>query len=214
MVQGTRPAGLSITSNVNNASADGYACSFLRATEGEVGQLYVGAGTGLNIGTNTAHPIRLCANRFALPQNLASIEISANSTRDVSMNTNATITGNATVGGTLTITGALTTTAFYANKPWVGFSCISNVIIPSNSPGFSQSGISLTNTTTGTYTFTIPAHPRGTNYLVFVQQQASTASTTLVMYNANVISATSFVLYSKTTASVAVASSFYVYTVP
>ena len=150
--------------------------------------------------------IKLCTNRFASPQNVASIEISANSTRDVSINTNATVSGN------LTITGTLATTSFYANKPWVGFSC--NVIDPSNGLGFSQSGISLTNTTTGTYTFTIPTHPTGTNYLVFVQQQASTASTTLVMYNANVISATSFVLYSKTTASVAVASSFYVYTVP
>ena len=161
----------------------------------------------LNVCTNTARPIRLCANRFALPQNVASIEISG-TTRDVSINTNATVSGN------LTITGTLATTSFYANKPWVGFSCISNVIITSNSPGFSQSGISHTNTTTGTYTFTIPAHPRGRNYLVFVQQQASAASTTLVMYNANVISSTSVVWYSKTTASVAVASSFYVYTVP
>ena len=187
---------------------------FLRATEGEVGQLHVGAGTGLNIGTNTAHPIRLCANRFALPQNLASIEISANSIRDVSINTNATITGNATVGGTLTITGALTTTAFYAARPWAGLHCINNLMSATVSPGFSQAGVSLSRTVAGTYVFTIPAHPKGNQYMVFVQQQTSSAAIAIAVYGTLVSNSTTFTVFSKTTANVLVDSNFYVYTVP
>ena len=84
----------------------------------------------------------------------------------------------------------------------------------SGSPGFNQSGISFSSSTVGTYIFTIPTHPKGTNYLVFVQQQSSSAGTALALYATNVNSATQFTVYSKTTASVAVGSTFYVHTVP
>ena len=53
--------------------------------------------------------------------------------------------------------------------------------------------------------------------MVFVSQIASggtPSATPLSNYNVLVNSATSFTVYSKTTASVAVASNFYVYTVP
>jgi hypothetical protein len=60
----------------------------------------------------------------------------------------------------------------------------------------------------------MPAHPNGTNYQVFVQQITSAATTAIALYGTNVLTSTSFVVFSKTTANVASASSFYVYTLP
>ncbi len=122
-------------------------------------------------------------------------------------------TGNATINGTLNVTVALTTTAFYANKPWIGVSYTGS-IVPAGSPVLCQSGLSLNNSITGIYTFTIPTHPKGINYLVFVQQITASASTALALYGTNVVSATSLTVYSKTYLNAAVASNFYVYTVP
>ena len=64
LVQASKPGGLNLTSTVKNTAADGYASFSVMATENEVGQIYVGNGFGLNIGSNTAHPIRLCANSY------------------------------------------------------------------------------------------------------------------------------------------------------
>ena len=127
-----------------------------------------------------------------------------------------TVNSACSFGGNVTVTGALTTNSFYAIKPWVALR-YTGTITPAGSPGFNQSGITLTNSTTGTYTFTIPTHPKGTNYMVFVSQIASgtTASATAIAnYNVLVNSATTFTVYSKTSGSVVIASNFYVYTVP
>ena len=126
----------------------------------------------------------------------------------------AQITNNCTVGGDLTITGALTTTAFYASKPWAGFHCISNALSATVFPGFSQTGISLSRTVAGTYVFTIPAHPKGLQYMVFVQQQTASSTTAIAVYGTLVSRSTSFTVFSKTTANALVDSNFYVYTVP
>jgi hypothetical protein len=86
-------------------------------------------------------------------------------------------TGNATIGGTLTVTGALTTTAFYNAKFYCALLVVSNLMSATVFPGFAQSGVSLNKSATGTYTFTMPAHPRGTQYMVMVQARASSGTT-------------------------------------
>ena len=54
----------------------------------------------------------------------------------------------------------------------------------------------------------MPNHPQGVNYIVFVQQLATNATTTIAVYNTIVNSSTSFTVHSKTNASVALASNF------
>ena len=51
--------------------------------------------------TNTPHSISLSANRFTEPK-IASIEISGDGTKNVTIKTPLTITGDASLGGTLT----------------------------------------------------------------------------------------------------------------
>ncbi len=87
-------------------------------------------------------------------------------------------------------------------------------LVPLGSPGFCQTGVTVNTGTAGTYTFTIPAQPNGTNYMVFVQQIILTLGTAIAMYGTNIISSTSFTVFSKTTANSAVRFNFYVYTVP
>ena len=120
----------------------------------------------------------------------------------------AQITNSCTIGGTLTITGALTTTAFYASKPWAGFHCIANASSATVFPGVSQTGISLSRTVAGTYVFTIPAHPKGLQYGVFVQQQTAAPATAIAVYGTLVSSSTSFTVFSKTTANALVDCNF------
>ena len=81
-------------------------------------------------------------------------------------------------------------------------------------PGFSQAGVSLSRTGAGTYVFTIPAHPKGLQYMVFVQQQTAAPAPAIAVYGTLVSSSTSFTVFSKTTANAMVDFSFYVYTVP
>ena len=118
------------------------------------------------------------------------------------------------MGGNTTITGTLSTTSFFGDKPWVATKLNSGAITISGSPGFCQTGVTVNTGTVGTYTFTMPAHPNGTNYQVFVQQITSAATTAIALYGTNVLTSTSFVVFSKTTANAAAASSFYVYTLP
>ena len=125
----------------------------------------------------------------------------------------AQITNNCTVGGTLTV-GALTTTGFYACKPYVGFHTINDLVSSSVKPGFVQSGITLSKPAVGTYTFTIPTHPKAAIYMVFVQQQGNVSTGAIANYTVGNISSTSFTVYSKSTANVLTDSNFYVHSVP
>ena len=86
-------------------------------------------------------------------------------------------TGNATIGGTLTVTGALTTTAFYNAKFYCALLVTNNLMSATVFPGFAQSGVTLNKSATGTYTITMPTHPRGTQYMVMVQARASSGAT-------------------------------------
>ena len=216
----------------------GYASSFFQSP-GEEGQIWIGNGYGLKFGTNTESNISFQTGGYTTPH---SMSILGNGDRDVEIYAPLNIKGVLTsidkaviigatmpitevglfvenrcsLGGDVTITGTLTNESFYANKPWVAVK-YTGTITPAGSPGFNQSGITVSNPTTGTYTFTIPTHPKGTNYMVFVSQIASgtTASATAIAnYNVLVNSATTFTVYSKTSGSVVIASNFYVYTVP
>ena len=216
----------------------GYASNFLQ-TPGEEGQIWIGGGYGLNIRTNTESNICFQTGGYTTPN---SMTILGFGNRDVEIHTPLSVKGTSTTieksvtigttmatsttgltvnnacsfGGAVTVTGALTTNSFYAIKPWIALR-YSGTITPAGSPGFNQSGITINNSAVGTYAFTIPAHPSGTNYMVFVQQIASggtTSATALANYNVLVNNATTFTVYSKTTSSVVIASNFYVYTVP
>jgi hypothetical protein len=66
----------------------------------------------------------------------------------------------------------------------------------------------------GVYTFTIPAHPDGVNYMIYVQQTTVGNAAALALYYVSVISNTSFIVYSKSTTSNVSDSNFFVRTVP
>ncbi len=105
-------------------------------------------------------------------------------------------TSNASISGNLNITGSLTISSFFTNKPWVGVR-YTGTLVPLGSPGFCQTNVTVNTGTAGTYTFTIPAHPNGPNYMVFVQQQITTLGTAIAIDGTNVINSTSFTVYSK-----------------
>ena len=72
-----------------------------------IGQMYSGQNEGLVLATNTAHPIRLNANRFAAGA-LNSIEIKGTGTRDVEINAPLLVKGASTVhSGSVTVNGSL-----------------------------------------------------------------------------------------------------------
>ena len=121
-------------------------------------------------------------------------------------------TGNATIGGNLTVTGTLNTTSFYSIKPYVAAYVILSAVSTTVKPGFVTPTLAKT---AGQYIFTLPtAHPSGVNYTVFVQQRMSAQTSSQALYGVLVNSSTSFTVWSKTTANVAVDSDFYVHTVP
>ena len=122
-------------------------------------------------------------------------------------------TGNATVGGNLTVTGTLITTGFYSMKPYIAsYLSSAGVVSTTIKQGFAT--ITSVSKSTGQYVCTIPAHPSGANYAVFVQQQFANSSTAIANYGVLVTSSTVFSVYSKTTGGVLVDSAFYVRTVP
>ena len=59
-----------------------------------------------------------------------------------------------------------------------------------------------------------PTRPSGIDYVVFVQWQAANSTAAVYIFNVNVASSTSFVVWSKTTAYVLTDSNVYVYTMP
>ena len=121
-------------------------------------------------------------------------------------------TGNSIVGGNLIVTGSLITSSFHSIKPYISVYVVSNALSTTVKPGVATS--TLNRSATGVYTFTLPAHPSGANYEVFVQQRTALATTAIAVYGVIVNSSTSFTVWSKTTANVLVDSDSYVRTVP
>ena len=124
-------------------------------------------------------------------------------------------TGNCTVGGSLSVTGSLTTTSFYAPKPWFANFVTVNTLSSTVRPGFCQTGVSMTRSTTGVYVFTIPAHPSGANYMVFASCRAGDSTIVACLYTVLVSSSTSFTVWSKSVSAASLTdSNFYVFTMP
>ena len=105
-----------VASNITNTQSDGYSSIYLNTPFG-IGQKYSGQNDGLALATNTAHPIRLNANRFAAGA-LNSIEIKATGTRDVEFNAPLLVkcastvhSGNVTGNGSLVVGGTNVMTA-------------------------------------------------------------------------------------------------------
>ena len=95
-----------VASNITNAQSDGFSSIHLNTPFG-VGQIYSGQNEGLVLATNTAHSIRLIANRFAAGA-LNSIEIKATGTRDVEINALILVKGASTVhSGNVIVNGSL-----------------------------------------------------------------------------------------------------------
>lgn len=81
-VSASKPSGGNTALNVANSGAGGFTSLYLNAPS-ETAQLFVGAGGGLTIGTNTAQGIKLVVDRFV--NSTPVVDISA-STRDVTIN--------------------------------------------------------------------------------------------------------------------------------
>ena len=97
-------------------------------------------------------------------------------------------------------------------KPYIGaYVSSAGVVSTTVKPGFATPTVAKS---TGQYIFTIPAHPSGANYEVFVQQQTTAATTAIAVYGVLVNSSTSFTVWSKTTVNALVDSAFYVRPVP
>ena len=95
-----------VSSNITNTQSDGFSTIYLNTPFG-IGQMYSGQNEGLVLATNTAHPIRLNANRFAAGA-INSIEIKGTGTRDVEINAPLLVKGASTVhSGSVTVNGSL-----------------------------------------------------------------------------------------------------------
>ena len=214
----TTGTGGSVQHRITN-NGDGYACQFINSTySNEEGQIWIGRGYGFNIRTNTESPISFQTGGYTTP---ISMSILGSGNRDVEIYTplkikgsSTTIDQSVTIGGNLTVTGNLSTSSFFVNKPWVSVKQTTGTSTVTYLTSYNQANVTFSNGTVGTYVFTMPNHPQGTNYTVSIQQIASASTTTLAFYNVIINSSTQFTIYSKTTASAAVASNFSVYTVP
>jgi hypothetical protein len=226
----TRNNATSVEPKIQNLGT-GYASRFITAP-GEEGQLWSGGGYGLNIRTNTDSNISFQTGGYSSSNsmsilgsgiksflttidNAVGIGASMSSTSvGLIVSNNILCMRNLTVGGNTTITGNLSTTSFYGVKPWVSSKLVSGVMTVVGSPGLTQSGVTVTFSTVGSYLFVMPAHPHGTNYTVHVMQYVTNSTSALACYGVDVKTSTTFTIYSKTSANVGVASSFFFYTVP
>ncbi len=152
-VSGSR---LNVVTNITNTQSDGFASLYFNTPAG-VGQFWCGQNEGLNFGTNTAHPIRFTANRFAAG-NLNSIEIQGTGTRNVVVN------------------------APLLYKPYVSLlvTTTSGVVSVTNFGYCTLTAASVTRVGTGSkaYSITLPiAHPYGSNFAVFATAQTGSSST-------------------------------------
>jgi hypothetical protein len=123
-----------------------------------------------------------------------------------------TTTGDVSVGGNLSVTG------FYARKPWVGFT-MSAAGVLSAPIGYNTSGVTVSHpSSTDAYTITMPSHPAGTAYHVYVSVFTNSNSTDVVAVpTVKIGSATSFVVWLRSALGTGTARTegiFYFHTVP
>jgi hypothetical protein len=103
-----------LTHTIQNTQLGGYTSIYMESVSGasaeEEAQIFTGGGAGLNLRTNTAHPIKFTTNNVPGVNATASMQILANTTRDVEIlaplkvkGPTTTIDNNLTVGGDLLI---------------------------------------------------------------------------------------------------------------
>ncbi len=145
-----------VIAHIKNSQLNGFSSLILDTTSG-VGQLWSGQNDGLNIVTNTAHPIRFNANRWAAG-NLVSLEIQGTGTRNVVINSPLIYKPYASLLVTTT-SGVVSVTNFgYCN--------------------LTASSVTRVGTGSKGYTITFPAaHPSGANFAVFATAQTGASST-------------------------------------
>ena len=87
--------------------------------------------------------------------------------------------GNTTVLGDAHISGNLTMGGFLASKPWVGFLVTTDgagAATISKHVGYNTTGIIVSQTDNSIYTFTMPAHPKGSEYLLMLSPYATSST--------------------------------------
>jgi hypothetical protein len=160
-----------LTQTILNTQLSGYTSLYLESKSGasarEIGQIFCGGAEGLNLRTNTAHPIRFTTYNDAGTQLIPitpSMQILANATRDVeilaplkvkgpttTIDNNLTVSGNLFIGATNVSTALgekVTTTALNLKDPLASPSFTGDVLIMETAvPGqikhaFRQSGLS------------------------------------------------------------------------
>jgi hypothetical protein len=119
----------------------------------------------------------------------------------------------------LTVNGTLSVSNFFPTKPWVGFLVTTDAtggVTISNHVGYKTTGISVSHTNGGSYNFTIPAHPNGSNYLVMLSPYTYTAGLVSTWPTGYAATATTMYVYCRSGIMVTttVNGNFYIYTVP
>jgi hypothetical protein len=155
-VSGSR---LNVVSNITNTQVDGLSCLNFNNISGstpvaETAQIWNGQSTGLNIVTNTAHPIKFSANRQASGA-VNSIEIQGTGTRNVVINSPLMYKPYASLLITTSTSGAVSFTNF-------------GYITPTS--------ISRAGHNNKAYTIAFPAHPNGNNFAVIATAYTSGSS--------------------------------------
>ncbi len=116
----------------------------------------------------------------------------------------------------MTVNGNLTVNGWLAANPYVAFYFVGGAISTSVAPGLiSRGSIVLAARSAGAlYSFTIPAHPSGQNYVVIVQPRTGSTGTAYFTCTANVASSTNFLVWCRNASNTIVDGEFYVYTIP
>jgi hypothetical protein len=128
------------------------------------------------------------------------------------------VAGNSVVSGDLSVLGSISSLGFYARKPWVGFT-MSAAGVLSAPIGYNTSGVTVTHpSASDAYTITMPSHPAGTAYHVYVSVFTNSNSTDVVAVpTVKIGSATSFVVWLRSALGTGTARTegiFYFHTVP
>jgi hypothetical protein len=132
------------------------------------------------------------------------------------IDTNTTSTLN--INKPVSITGDLSVTGFYARKPWVGFT-MSAAGVLSAPIGYNTSGVTVAHpSASDAYTITMPSHPAGTAYHVYVSVFTNSNSTDVVAVpTVKISSATQFIVWLRSALGTGTARTegvFYFHTVP
>ena len=107
----------------------------------------------------------------------------------------------------------LTVYGHLSYKPYVAFRLFANAIAQ-NTGQVATANISISHATNALYTFTFPAHPSGTEYLVMVQSYTVGTSSAFFTCTASHSFSTAFSVWCRTAANAITDGNFYVYTVP